>query len=131
MIKLAQNESEVINNLIESDNKLNELNTELNSLTQEYAGNMTTAGNSFFNLSNTYLWFVIGGLVILSFTFIFLIVELKKPRKKKERIEKIKNNSDKETKISNIRRVEHDYEAEEKAAKKPKGPVKIKVLKIK
>lgn len=130
-IILAQNTADTIENLIESEKELDALNQELDSLTQEYAANMTHTEISFFNIANPYLWFVIGGLMIVSFALIFLIIELKKPRKPKERIDKIKFDSNKEVKIENIRRVEHDYEAEEKAKKKPKGPVKIKVLKIK
>lgn len=132
IITLAQNENEIINDVYNSEVKLNELNKELNTLTQEYANNMTGASDiSFFSFNNPYFWFVIIGLIILAMALIFLLIELKKPRKPKERVDKIKNDSDKEVKIENIHRVEHDYEAEEVAAKKPKGPVKIKVLKIK
>jgi len=130
-IKLAQNDADVINDLIESDAKLNELNDELNTLTQDYASNIGGVQESFFSFQNVYFWFVIVGLIILAASLVFLLVELKKPRKPKEKVDKIKFDSNKEVKINNIRRVERDYEAEEKAAKKKKGPVKIKVLKVK
>lgn len=130
-IKIAQDTSSAMEGLIESEQELIELNNELNSLTQEYANNMVVAESSFFNFGNPYFWFVLGGLVLVAFALIFLIIELKKPRKPKEKVDKIKFDSNKEVKIENIHRVDIDYEAEEKAKKKPKGPVKIKVLKVK
>lgn len=129
-IKIAQNDS-VTNGLATSENELNELNKELDSLTQEYANNITAPEASFFNFDNPYFWFVLGGLLIVSLALFFLILELKKPRKAKEKVGKIKFDSKKEVKIENIHRVDRDYEAEERARHKPKGPIKIKVLKVK
>ena len=87
-IILTQN-SEVIENLVNSEEKLNELNQRLGELATDY---QTVANNidqpSFFNVENIYFWFVICGLLLVAFGLWFWLVELKNPSTKKQPKEK-------------------------------------------
>lgn len=129
-IKLAQDTTEAMNNLVDSDKKLQELNQKLSDLTQQYMSGGESIG--FFSTSNIYFWVVLGGLVLVVFALIFLLFELRKPKEDngEHKIGKIKYKN-KEEKITNIHHIDTDYEAEEKKEKKKKGPIKIKVLKVK
>ncbi len=80
---IAQADSEVLNTLAESDQKLGELNTRLDVIKQEYNILVDVANSySFFNLDNIYFWFVIIGLVLLVFGLMLLLAELQSPYEK-------------------------------------------------
>ena len=95
-IILTQN-SEVIENLVSSEEKLNELNQRLGELATDYQAVANNVDQpSFFNFENIYFWFVICGLLLVAFGLWFWLVELKnhpikkhpkeKPAKKKKKI---------------------------------------------
>ena len=61
--KLAQT-NEIVDNLVNSEAKLQELNKELNEVIIEYnALTQSVESMSFFNFDNVYFWFVICGLL--------------------------------------------------------------------
>ncbi|PIR06308.1 MAG: hypothetical protein COV55_04225 [Candidatus Komeilibacteria bacterium CG11_big_fil_rev_8_21_14_0_20_36_20] len=82
VIKLAQ-ESDILENLVESEEKLQDLNDRANIIIDKY--NSMTAGvehSSFFNFNNIYFWLVLVGLLLLAFGLLFLLAALKNPTPK-------------------------------------------------
>ena len=74
---LAQTD-DAMQNLVESEAKLQELNQQLVNLQDEYLGVVNNIENaSFFNFDNVYFWFVLAGLLLLIFVFWFWLMELK------------------------------------------------------
>lgn len=160
---LAQAGSEVINNLQASDEKLQDLNNQLDVVKNDYinlVGDYNTS--AFFNINNIYFWFLILGLVLLLFGLIYLLAELKQnnsassehkgfsrnikasPEKKKEIVKaEIKlarlEEEPEPKKIANVSPVRNNLakvESEKKGKIEPpqakkKGPIKIKVVKVK
>ncbi len=151
---LAQIGSEVIDSLRSSDQKLQDLNNQLDIIKNDYVqlvGDYNTG--TFFNINNIYFWFLILGLVLLLFGLIYLLLELKqgRPAAAKEREEKkevIKKPEAKSAlgaeepgpkKIANIspvrsfvsNGVNEKKEKIEPSREKKKGPIKIKVIKVK
>ncbi|MCB9802693.1 hypothetical protein H6761_01570 [Candidatus Nomurabacteria bacterium] len=86
--QLAQT-NEVLENLVNSETKMQELNQRLGDLKMEYELMTRDSGNmSFFNFENIYFWFVVCGLLILAFALWFLWLELKDKKVKPEKIKK-------------------------------------------
>ena len=129
----AQEANKVIENLADSDAKLQELNTELIELTTEYTqSNAEPIYYSFFNIDNVYFWFTVGGLLLLAVGLLFLLIELKKYQPKKVKIKEPKPRPIKEKKIKHRKeepaKVEQKIEEPKEVKKKP---VKVKVIKVK
>lgn len=142
IIKLAQADP-VMEGLVNSEIKLQNLNNEFYELTKEYKmGSNTADYYSFFNFSNVYFWFVLAGLLLLGFGLLFLLAELQQKSKttktvvhfEEKKIDK-KPESPTEvevkTKPKEIRKSEKTVEATEPVLKTKKKPVKVKVVKVK
>lgn len=127
---LAQADSQVINNLVESEEKLEELNGRLDLIKQDYVALVDEANSySFFNLDNIYFWFVIVGLLLLVFGLLFLWVELQHPSSQKKEIKQV--SFDKPVKVEPVvKEVFVESKPVTKTSKKTKV-VKIKVVKVK
>ncbi|MBT7553275.1 hypothetical protein HN670_02295 [bacterium] len=125
--RLAQAE-EVMENLVDSEVKLQELNQELNHAITEYSKiTQNIEPMSFFNFSNVYFWFVVCGLLLLAFGFWFLLVELKSERRK-NKTHKCK----KEKLVKSKTKTEFkDYSDSKPVAAKPKKAFKVAVRKVK
>lgn len=120
----------VLDNLSASENKLQEVNGQLDSLVTEY--NKVTAGvsdSSFFDLNNVYFWLVLAGLVLLAFGLWFLMSELKYHSPSK-RPKKVQRAPEPDT-IRSVVKQETEKTIIKTEPKKRKKPVKIRVVKIK
>ena len=113
---------EVLDNLVESEEQLQDVNNELVNLTDQYLAN-NEVSTSFFNINNIYFWIVIGGLIFLAFGLILLIVELKKGSSVKEVEED-------EPDFGSVEIQHEEDEIEEEEPKKTKVK-RIKVKKVK
>ncbi|PLX25582.1 hypothetical protein C0580_02220 [Candidatus Parcubacteria bacterium] len=81
IIQLAQSDK-VMEELVNSEVKVQELNNEFYELTKEYKMSSHSADYySFFNFSNIYFWFVLAGLLLLAFGLLFLLAELQQKSK--------------------------------------------------
>ena len=121
-IILAQTD-EILENLVNSEAKFQELNQRLDQVKSEYINLTQTAEPmSFFNFNNIYFWVVICGLLILVFGLWYLLGELKndKPKKEKSKTKIIKTKKEK---------IEESKPVTEKA--KPRRVFKVKVRKVK
>lgn len=120
---MPENE-QIMDNLADSEARLQELNGRLDVLKQDY--NTMVANNdfySFFNFDNIYFWFVLIGLILLAFGLIFLLVELQHSKsEKKPKIEKVEEE---------IEETEEETEEVEEQKPKKSEPKKIKVVKVK
>lgn len=95
--KLAQT-NDVLNNLMDSEAKFQELNQRLDSVKMEYEMVMhDNTTMSFFNFDNIYFWFLVCGLFILAFALWFLWLEFRS--EKTTKIKKIKKVKEKKQKI--------------------------------
>lgn len=128
-----------------TDATLQNLNVKLDLLKEEYNAIASQPNTySFFNLDNIYFWFVLAGLLLLAFGLLFLLAEIQ------NKSDKVKKNK-KESKSEQLDRAEEDNEPVlggvvaseepeptfevtskvEVKQSKAKGPIKIKVEKIK
>lgn len=122
---------QIIENLNNSEAKLQELNGQLDVLKQDY--NTMVANNdfySFFNFDNIYFWFVLVGLILLAFGLIFLLVELQHSKSEKRENKKAKVEEIEEDEEVEDKETEEEKEIEEEKPKKT-APKKIKVIKVK
>lgn len=163
---IAQDNNVVLNSLQADDNKLQDLNNQLDVVKNDYVnlvGRYDTY--SFFNFNNIYFWFLILGLILLLFGLIYLLSELKhsnnetveseepavdeEPVTMMEKMPKsIIEEPGKAARVSPIRDQSGSNEVNSKKEKivdsirsqasneasiteKKKGPVKIKVIKVK
>jgi hypothetical protein len=121
-IILAQTD-EVLENLVNSETKFQELNQRLGEVQAEYAAlSQTAEPMSFFNFENVYFWIVVCGLLILAFGWWYLLVELKsnKSKTKKEKIKKPKT-----------KKIEIEEPEPVAAPSKPRRAFKVRVRKVK
>jgi hypothetical protein len=121
-IILAQTD-EVLENLVNSETKFQELNQRLGEVQAEYAAlSQTAEPMSFFNFENVYFWIVVCGLLILAFGWWYLLVELKsnKTKTKKEKIKKPKT-----------KKIEIEEPEPVAAPSKPRRAFKVRVRKVK
>ena len=130
-IILAQ-ENTVLENLVESEIKLRELNSEVETIDNDYTDIPAKAsGYSFFNVDNLYFWLLLVGLVFLAFGLVFLMAELKKFNKVRPEVKEVKKVA---TKIyKEVEKIEtREVKKKVKKISTPKKrPVKIKVVKVK
>ncbi|MBT4849849.1 hypothetical protein HON36_03280 [Candidatus Parcubacteria bacterium] len=130
-IILAQ-ENTVLENLVESEIKLRELNSEVETIVNDYTDIPAKAsGYSFFNVDNLYFWLLLVGLVFLAFGLVFLMAELKKFNKVRPEVKEVKKVA---TKIyKEVEKIEtREVKKKVKKISTPKKrPVKIKVVKVK
>lgn len=80
-------EDPIINNLVETENQLNELNQEVVAILDDYQTTNKSEA-SFFNFDNSFFLLTLVGLFMLAFALWFLQQELKHSRPKKEKIVK-------------------------------------------
>ncbi|MFA6466422.1 MAG: hypothetical protein WCV71_01015 [Patescibacteria group bacterium] len=85
IIKLAQAEDQIINNLVNTENKLNELNQEVGVILNDYK-TTNQPEVSFFNFDNPFFLLILAGLFLLAFALWFLKQELKHSKTKKTKI---------------------------------------------
>lgn len=145
IIQLAQSDT-VMEGLVNSEIKVQELNNEFYELTKEYKMSSNSADYySFFNFSNVYFWFVLAGLLLLAFGLLFLLAELQQRSKSEKtvvRFEEKKQESKPEPKPEPEPKKEEkkkkkkeekkpEPEPEVKEVKKSKKPLKVKVVKVK
>lgn len=152
IIQLAQSDT-VMEGLVNSEIKVQELNNEFYELTKEYKMSSNSADYySFFNFSNVYFWFVLAGLLLLAFGLLFLLAELQQRSKSEKtvvRFEEKKSESKPEPKPEPEPKKEDapsgdagkkkkkkeekkpEPEPEVKEVKKSKKPLKVKVVKVK
>ena len=76
IIKIAQVDNPIINNLVNTENKLDELNQEVNVILSDYNYAKPTE-TSFFNFNNPFFLLTLLGLFLLVFALLFLRKELK------------------------------------------------------
>ena len=134
--KLAQT-NEIVDNLVNSEAKLQELNKELNEVIIEYnALTQSVESMSFFNMDNVYFWFVICGLLLLVFGFCFLLLELKGGKNKSAKsseakkslaVEPIKTKKIKK----NTAKIKEIQKVDSKTVKKTNKVFKVAVRKVK
>lgn len=143
IIKLAQSD-QVMQEFVNSEQKLQNLNNQFYELTKEYKmGSNPAEYYSFFNFSNIYFWFVLSGLLLLAFGLLFLLAELQQKSKDTKTVVKFKEkrgDNIEEEKVEvkvavpeTPKKVEKVVEKKEATPKKSssKKPVKIKVVKVK
>jgi len=143
IIKLAQSD-QVMQEFVNSEEKLQNLNNQFYELTKEYKmGSNPAEYYSFFNFSNIYFWFVLSGLLLLAFGLLFLLAELQQKSKDTKTVVKFKEKKGDDIKEENVevkvaapetpKKVEKVVEKKEATPKKSssKKPVKIKVVKVK
>ena len=122
--KIVQVDDPIMDNLLETDNKLNELNQEVVAIVDEYQ-EVHKPEFSFFNFNNPFFLLTLVGLFMLTFALWFLQQELKylKPGKAKKK----KSAKHSKPEIKTLPKLE------EKVVQKSssKNIRKIKVLKIK
>jgi Holliday junction resolvasome RuvABC endonuclease subunit len=130
IIKLAQANDPIINNLVDTENRLNELNQEVGVILEEYNTINQAVEPSFFNFDNPFFLLTLVGLLMLAFALWFLKQELKYYRPKKNK--KIKATKPEIKVAPIIKYPEPDIEPK-KIIKKPakKTSRKIKVVKVK
>lgn len=130
---IAQANDPIIKNLQDSNSKLNELNSQVNSLLHQYQQN-NTESVSFFNFHNPFFLLTLLGLFMLAFGLIFLRQELKRGDKI-AKVKKIEHQTDKKEKELKVARSITKTETTEKKTleipKKDKKSIKIKVEKVK
>lgn len=122
----------VMDNLSASEDKLQEVNKQLDSLVSEYHEISGTVGeSSFFNFDNMYFWLVLVGLILLAFGLWFLMTELKyySPKRKVKKVSGI--SSEPATIKSVIKQETKKKKTKKTKTAKKKKPVKIKVVKVK
>lgn len=136
---IAQENSAVLNSLQADDNKLQDLNNQLDVVKNDYVnlvGHYDTY--SFFNFNNIYFWFLILGLILLLFGLMYLLSELRQNNQQSEKsketfLEPIAKQShiDREQARKVANHVRSSTSNGAKVREKKKGPLKIKVIKVK
>jgi len=131
IIQLAQVNDPIINNLVDTENRLNELNQEVGAIVQDYQ-TVQKPETSFFNFDNPFFLLILAGLFVLAFALWFLQQELKRAKPKKEKVitpEKniVKTIPEVKQKTAEPEKIE---KTKTKISKKKKGRT-IKVVKIK
>lgn len=140
--QLAQANDPILNNLQDTENKLQELNREVGAIVYEFndANSATNSQVSFFNFDNPYFLLTLAALFMLALSLWFLKHELKAKSKmtaKKEpqtfvqRTDPFQNSKDKtedEPRITYNQKKEKSEASQKKAKTKGK---KIKVVKVK
>ena len=123
--KLVQLDDPILNNLVDTENRLNELNQEVGAIVNEYQ-ETNRAESSFFNFDNPFFLLTLVGLFMLAFALWFLKQELKHFKPKKIKPAKVTKPEIKAKPVKEIR-------TKEKLVEKtsPKKVRKIKVVKIK
>ncbi|PWB38966.1 MAG: hypothetical protein C3F02_00985 [Parcubacteria group bacterium] len=155
---LAQAGDNVVNSLQATDQQLSDLNNQLDVVKNDYV-QMVGDYNAmtFFNLNNIYFWFLVVGLLLLLVGLIYLLAEIRqnnhlakaelsadvgdKEEITTKEIEPIRvGESEKPKKMANIspfrgvltsKGVSEKIEKKEEVMAKKKGPIKIKVTKVK
>lgn len=125
--QIAQVDDPIINNFIDTENKLNELNQEVVAILENYQS-VNTVQPSFFNFDNPFFLLTLIGLIMLVLALWFLKQELKHNKPKK-----VKSIQKEKLEISVIPKVEEKKVEPTKTIKKTghtKGR-KIKVIKVK
>lgn len=133
IIKLAQADDPIINNLVNTENRLSELNQEVGTILDDYQSN-NQPEISFFNFDNPFFLLILAGLFLLAFALWFLKQELKHSKAKKTKIitevkQKIEIKTAPEIKVKTPEVEKIKIEALKEAPRK-KGRT-IKVIKIK
>lgn len=133
IIKLAQADDPIINNLVNTENRLSELNQEVGIILDDYQAN-NQAEVSFFNFDNPFFLLILAGLFLLAFALWFLKQELRHSKTKKIKTEpkveakiEIKTVPKIKTKISEVEEIKTEPLKE---VPRKKGRT-IKVIKIK
>jgi|GEM_PF-2599220 len=129
---IVQIDDPILNNLVETEKHLQEVNTELVEMVEDY--NQTnydvSSEQSFFNFYNPFFVMTLVGLVLLVFALWFLKIELKNYKPKKIKIENnFQAKEDKNDLPPRITYHEHPQASDSKKAIS-KGK-KIKVVKVK
>lgn len=125
----------ILNNLAQTDQKLQELNQEVVNIVNQYnqINSPQSSEVSFFNFNNPFFLLTLAGLFLLAFALWFLRYELKKNsgHKIKKNISPQLVNPEKiETSVSSIHKTEPAQEKKEDKSIKSSGR-KIKVTKVK
>lgn len=121
----------VLDNLENSEAKLQQVNGQLDSLLSEYHKVSTDVGDSsFFNLDNIYFWLVLIGLVLLAFGLWFLMTELKY-YSSRQRLKKSQPSREEVPTIRTVIKEQKKQAVKNSSQPKRKKPVKIKVVKVK
>ncbi|RJQ34617.1 hypothetical protein C4566_01965 [Candidatus Parcubacteria bacterium] len=146
IIKLVQSD-QVMEEFVNSEVKLQDINNQFYELTKEYKMSSNAADYySFFNFTNVYFWFVLGGLLLLVFGLLYLLAELqqrsnnpkkvvkfseeKKAESQEEEVVEVKvTKTEKEgPKLKEEEIVKNQLQSKKESQKKP---IKVKVVKVK
>jgi SAM-dependent MidA family methyltransferase len=139
IIKLAQADSSIGDNLAATDSKMVNLNKELAGLLDQYEKiNFSQSSQSFFSFENPYFWVLLFGLFLLAIGLLLLLKELKENNvsSRQEKIEAILNPKEviapKEI-VLEPEPVEEEKVVEKKSAtpRASSGQTKRKAIKIK
>ena len=143
IIKIAQVDTDPLQDLADSQAKLQNVNLQVLELTEQFDFGTEGSSASFFDFGNIYFWFVLVGLVLLAMGLLFLMLELQqsagkpvkvkhiepKPAKQpiisvKKKPVKVKKSKVKKTKSKSI-------PEPQPVVKRKKKTVKVKVVKVK
>ncbi len=127
IIKIAQNSDQIIDNLAETDAKVESLNNELNNLVSQYRQSLSgTDAAAFFDFHNPFFLLTLLGLVLLMIGLWFLYYELRHPSPSQVRT------AYRQPEPTAKKTSHHQPQpAVAKAVRTGKKPVKIKVVKVK
>jgi hypothetical protein len=133
IIKIAQVNDPILNNLVDTENKLNQLNQEVGLILQDYQA-VNTTKPSFFNFDNPFFLLTLVGLIILVFALWFLKQELKHSKPKKIKSQPVKSPK---VEIKTVPKIKEEKPEVKISKPKPDKKIikskgrKIKVVKIK